>query len=45
MLPDVIDQATLDHGVRREELFYSFYVFFSKFGAGISLGVSTLLLG
>ena len=44
MLPDVVDQASLDQGVRREELFYSFYVFFSKFGAGVSLGISTLVL-
>ena len=44
MLPDVVDKAFIEQGVRREELFYSFYVFFSKFGAGVSLGISTLIL-
>jgi Na+/melibiose symporter-like transporter len=44
MLPDVVDKAFVEQGVRREELFYSFYVFFSKFGAGVSLGISTLIL-
>lgn len=41
MLPDVIDQALLKHGIRREELFYAFFVFGNKFSTGITLGIST----
>eukprot|EP00051_Salpingoeca_urceolata_P005405 m.73008 g.73008 ORF g.73008 m.73008 type:complete len:536 (+) comp14302_c0_seq1:315-1922(+) len=41
MLPDVIDFSELHTGVRREALFYSFFVFFQKFATGIALGVST----
>ncbi|XP_078593931.1 sodium-dependent lysophosphatidylcholine symporter 1-B-like [Branchiostoma floridae x Branchiostoma japonicum] len=44
MLPDVVDDFTLKTGTRREAIFYSFYVFFTKFAAGISLGLSTLSL-
>ncbi|KAM8975292.1 sodium-dependent lysophosphatidylcholine symporter 1 [Pelodytes ibericus] len=46
MLPDVIDDFLLknpdSHG--HEPIFFSFYVFFTKFASGISLGVSTLSL-
>lgn len=46
MLPDVVDDFKVQnpdsHG--HEAIFYSFYVFFTKFAAGISLGVSTLSL-
>lgn len=46
MLPDVIDDFILknpdSHG--HEAIFFSFYVFFTKFASGISLGVSTLSL-
>ena len=41
MLPDVIDEAALVRGVRREELFYAYFVFGNKFAGGITLGVST----
>ena len=42
MLPDVVDDAYLSMGIRMEEMYFGFFVFFSKFGAGMSLGVSTL---
>ena len=42
MLPDVVDAAYLSMGIRMEEIFFGFFVFFSKFGAGMSLGISTL---
>ncbi|XP_029487725.1 sphingosine-1-phosphate transporter MFSD2B-like [Oncorhynchus nerka] len=46
MLPDVVDDFRLanPHCKGFEAIFYSFYVFFTKFAAGISLGVSTLCL-
>ena len=43
MLPDVVDQATLVSDVRREELFYAFFVFGNKFGSGFTLAVSTAI--
>lgn len=43
MLPDVIDEATLKTDVRREELFYAFFVFGNKFGSGVTLGISTAI--
>ncbi|NP_001336751.1 sodium-dependent lysophosphatidylcholine symporter 1 isoform 7 [Homo sapiens] len=46
MLPDVIDDFHLKqphfHGT--EPIFFSFYVFFTKFASGVSLGISTLSL-
>lgn len=45
MLPDVIDAHMLQYGCRNESAFYSFYVFFNKFAAGISLGLSMIVLG
>ncbi|KAJ7991909.1 hypothetical protein DPEC_G00288760 [Dallia pectoralis] len=46
MLPDVVDDFKVQnpdsHG--HEAIFYSFYVFFTKFASGISLGISTLSL-
>ena len=46
MLPDVIDDFHLKqphiHGT--ELIFFSFYVFFTKFASGVSLGISTLSL-
>uniref|UniRef100_A0AAY4D981 Sodium-dependent lysophosphatidylcholine symporter 1 n=1 Tax=Denticeps clupeoides TaxID=299321 RepID=A0AAY4D981_9TELE len=46
MLPDVVDDFEVQnpdsHG--HEAIFYSFYVFFTKFASGVSLGVSTLSL-
>ena len=41
MLPDVVDEAALAKNVRREELFYAFFVFGNKFASGITLGIST----
>ena len=41
MLPDVIDESLLTCGVRREELFYAFFVFGNKLAGGLSLGIST----
>ena len=41
MLPDVVDAAYSERGVRREELFYAYFVFGIKCSAGLSLGIST----
>uniref|UniRef100_H3CV19 MFSD2 lysolipid transporter A, lysophospholipid b n=1 Tax=Tetraodon nigroviridis TaxID=99883 RepID=H3CV19_TETNG len=45
MLPDVVDfKLHNPKSMGHEAIFYSFYVFFSKFASGISLGISTLSL-
>ncbi|KAG8507681.1 Sodium-dependent lysophosphatidylcholine symporter 1 [Galemys pyrenaicus] len=46
MLPDVIDDFHLKqpHSPGTEPIFFSFYVFFTKFASGVSLGISTLSL-
>ncbi|KAG7457720.1 hypothetical protein MATL_G00230190 [Megalops atlanticus] len=46
MLPDVVDDFKVKNPDSRghEAIFYSFYVFFTKFASGISLGISTLSL-
>ncbi|KAK6327969.1 hypothetical protein J4Q44_G00036150 [Coregonus suidteri] len=46
MLPDVVDdfQVRNPDSQGHEAIFYSFYVFFTKFASGISLGISTLSL-
>ncbi|KAK5621359.1 Sodium-dependent lysophosphatidylcholine symporter 1-B [Crenichthys baileyi] len=46
MLPDVVDDFQVQNpsSTGHEAIFYSFYVFFTKFASGISLGVSTLSL-
>ncbi|KAL4629486.1 sodium-dependent lysophosphatidylcholine symporter 1 [Arapaima gigas] len=46
MLPDVIDDFQVKNPEARghEAIFYSFYVFFTKFASGVSLGISTLSL-
>ncbi|XP_034269325.1 sodium-dependent lysophosphatidylcholine symporter 1 [Pantherophis guttatus] len=46
MLPDVVDDFNLQHPDCRghEAIFFSFYVFFTKFASGVSLGISTLSL-
>lgn len=44
MLPDVIDEFMIKTGQRQEAIFYSFFVFFTKFSAGISVAVSSLFL-
>ena len=43
MLPDVVDEHALKNDVRREELFYAFFVFGNKFSAGLTLGISTAI--
>ncbi|XP_028674437.1 sodium-dependent lysophosphatidylcholine symporter 1-B isoform X1 [Erpetoichthys calabaricus] len=47
MLPDVLDDFKIKNPTSQghEAIFYSFYVFFTKFASGISLGISTLSLG
>ncbi|XP_064156794.1 sodium-dependent lysophosphatidylcholine symporter 1-B-like [Anguilla rostrata] len=46
MLPDVVDDFKLKNpdSSGHEAIFYSFYVFFTKFASGVSLGISTLSL-
>ncbi|XP_048357942.1 sodium-dependent lysophosphatidylcholine symporter 1 [Sphaerodactylus townsendi] len=46
MLPDVVDDFKLQHpdSAGHEAIFFSFYVFFTKFASGVSLGISTLSL-
>ncbi|KAL0969212.1 hypothetical protein UPYG_G00223940 [Umbra pygmaea] len=46
MLPDVVDDFKVNNPESNghEAIFYSFYVFFTKFASGISLGISTLSL-
>ncbi|XP_049606306.1 sodium-dependent lysophosphatidylcholine symporter 1-B [Syngnathus scovelli] len=46
MLPDVVDDFQVQNPKANghEALFYSFYVFFTKFASGVSLGISTLSL-
>ncbi|KAJ8398175.1 hypothetical protein AAFF_G00430190 [Aldrovandia affinis] len=46
MLPDVVDDFKLKNpgSCGHEAIFYSFYVFFTKFASGVSLGISTLSL-
>lgn len=43
MLPDVIDDAALASEIRREELFYAYFVFGNKFAGGLTLGISTAI--
>jgi Na+/melibiose symporter-like transporter len=44
MLPDVIDEFMIKTGERKESIFYSFFVFFTKLSAGVAIAVSTLIL-
>jgi GPH family glycoside/pentoside/hexuronide:cation symporter len=44
MLPDVIEQDELETGVRREGLFYGFFVFLQKFGLSLGLAISNFVL-
>ena len=46
MLPDVVDDfKVMNPNLQgHEAIFYSFYVFFTKFSSGVSLGISTLSL-
>ena len=45
MLPDVMELDEIRCGYRREGIFYSWFVFFQKVGLGLSVGVSSLILG
>ncbi|XP_057175743.1 sodium-dependent lysophosphatidylcholine symporter 1-like isoform X1 [Triplophysa rosa] len=46
MLPDVVDDFKVKNPSCQdlEPLFYSCYVFFNKFGGGVAVGISTLVL-
>ncbi|KAJ8370759.1 hypothetical protein SKAU_G00107870 [Synaphobranchus kaupii] len=46
MLPDVVDDFKVKNPTSKdlEPIFYSCYVFFNKFGGGISIGISTMAL-
>jgi GPH family glycoside/pentoside/hexuronide:cation symporter len=44
MLPDVIEQDELETGVRREGLFYGFFVFLQKLGLSLGLAISNFVL-
>ena len=44
MLPDVIDNYTVENSERNESIFFGFFVFFNKFAAGAGLGVSLAVL-
>lgn len=44
MLPDVIDDFMIKTGTRRESIFYSFYVFFTKISTGIAIAVTSAIL-
>ncbi|KAJ9464130.1 putative glucitol transport protein GutA [Diplonema papillatum] len=44
MLPSVVDEAELMTGRRDEAVFYAFFVFFMKMGAGVALAGSALAI-
>jgi GPH family glycoside/pentoside/hexuronide:cation symporter len=44
MLPDVIELDELETGVRREGLFYGFFVFLQKLGLSLGLAISNFVL-
>ena len=44
MIPDVIDEFMIKTGERKESVFYSFFVFFTKMATGVAAGVSQLAL-
>ncbi|KAI3379729.1 hypothetical protein SNEBB_004382 [Seison nebaliae] len=44
MLPDVLDNFVFKYEERHDPIFYSFFVFITKFSAGIALAVSQLVL-
>ncbi|KAL3868983.1 hypothetical protein ACJMK2_041728 [Sinanodonta woodiana] len=44
MLPDVLDMFMLEKGVRKDAIFYAFYVFFNKLSTGVALGISQAVL-
>jgi GPH family glycoside/pentoside/hexuronide:cation symporter len=44
MLPDVVDVDELNTGLRREGVYYGFFVFLQKAGISIGLAISNLIL-
>ena len=44
MIPDVIDEFMINTGERKESIFYSFYVFFTKMASGLAVAVSTIVI-
>eukprot|EP00756_Hemistasia_phaeocysticola_P007885 Hpha_TRINITY_DN14430_c0_g2::TRINITY_DN14430_c0_g2_i1::g.157492::m.157492 len=44
MLPNVVDAVEYETGQRHEAVFYAFFVFFMKMGAGLALAGSALIL-
>jgi Na+/melibiose symporter-like transporter len=44
MLPDVIDEFMIKTGTRRESIFYSFYVFFTKISSAIAIAITSAIL-
>jgi len=44
MLPNVVDLVEYETGQRHEAVFYAFFVFFMKMGAGLALAGSALIL-
>ena len=44
MLPDVIDEFALLKNQRKEAIFYSFYVFFTKLATGLAIAFSQIVL-
>ena len=45
MLPDVVELDELNHGKRREGIFYSMFAFFQKVGVAFGLAMSSYTLG
>jgi len=45
MLPDVVELDELKTGIRREGVYYSFFVFFQKVGLSFGLALSNFCLG
>ncbi len=44
MLPDVVDLDELNTGLRREGIYYGFFVFLQKLGLSLGLAISNLML-
>ena len=44
MLPDVIDEFMIENGERKESIFYSFFVFFTKLSTGFAIAITSLIL-
>jgi Na+/melibiose symporter-like transporter len=44
MLPDVIDEFLIKTGERKDSIFYSFFVFFTKLSGGFSVAITSLIL-